>query len=382
MRFSRIIVANLLRRPARTLFTALGLALSIAAIAALTAIGWGYADSKFAYYDDRGIDLVVVRAGVAERMTSSLNAQSVARLRTLKNVERVDGGLTEMVSLGDGGLIGVPLRGVNPTGFVVESIRLVSGRKLKANDHRVLLLGSGLSQLLQKELGDWVDVEGTQFQIIGVFSGFDAIESNTAVTHLRDVQELMDRPHQVSEIYVDADPTASDPEGVRAMCQVIESLSGQNGEPLGLNAMPTRDFTSSDTETMLLLAMAWGSSIVAAILSAVAILNTVLMSVLERTAELALLRAVGWSRHRVMRMVLGETLFLWLVSTIAGTLVSMVSVLILARYPATRTIVRPELPLSAALMGAGIGFLAAMAGCIYPAAWASCVPPAKAIRHE
>ena len=57
-----------------------------------------------------------------------------------------------------------------------------------------------------KSPGDSVDLEGIVFSIAGVFQTGDALESNTAVATLGDLQELMDRPGQVSEFQIQVSP--------------------------------------------------------------------------------------------------------------------------------------------------------------------------------
>ena len=382
MHFSWVVLTNLLRRPSRTGFTVFALALSIAATTALIAIGRGYAHSKQGYYEQRGIDIVVVRAGVAERVTSSLRGTLADRLRTLAQVRQVDAGLTEMVALGDGGLIGVPLRGVDPSGFTLGQFRVTAGRTLRAGDRGVALLGTSLAASLGKSPGDRMEIEGTEFEVVGIYTTDDPLEANTAAAPLQDVQELMGRPEQVSEIYVDVDDSVRTREQWETLCRDLESLRDEQGNPLGFRAMTTRDFAASDTETKLLQAMAWGTSLVAGGLAAIGTLNTMLMSVLERGTELGLLRALGWSRRRVLGMVFQETLLLWLAATVAGTTLAWLTLRLLALLPATRTLVAGGLPPGALLAGSGIGLVASLFGAAYPAWRAARVQPKEAMRDE
>src|SRR5690242_18975248 len=111
MRFAEIFVKNLLRRKSRSLLTAARLAVAIASTTTLLSIAWGYAASAADTYQSRGVDLVVVRAGVTDRMTSSLPAPLASRLAALPEIGEVDGTLTEMVSLGGRSLVGIPMRG-------------------------------------------------------------------------------------------------------------------------------------------------------------------------------------------------------------------------------------------------------------------------------
>ena len=64
--------------------------------------------------------------------------------------------------------------------------------------------------------------------------------------------------------------------------------------------------------------MAWTTAAVALILGSVGMLNTMLMSIFERTREIGILRAVGWRRRRVLALVLGEALVIALLGTVLG----------------------------------------------------------------
>src|ERR1700683_662048 len=105
MLFVEVIVKNLLRRKMRSVLTAAGLAVAVATTTALISIAWSFAASATESYASRGVDIVVVRAGVAERITSSLSAALGARLSALPEIAQTDGSLTEMVTLGEQHLV-------------------------------------------------------------------------------------------------------------------------------------------------------------------------------------------------------------------------------------------------------------------------------------
>src|SRR6185503_18801192 len=108
MPFVAIIFKNLRQRIGRTAMTIAGIAVAVTAITSLWNIVWGYAESANNYYSARDVDIVVVRAGVSNRLTSSLRAELAPRLTALPGIASVDPSLTDMVSLGDAHLIGIP----------------------------------------------------------------------------------------------------------------------------------------------------------------------------------------------------------------------------------------------------------------------------------
>src|SRR5947209_11840714 len=86
MRFSTFIARNMLNRKARTSLTVLGLSVGIAAVMILTGIAWGFERSFMAIYRSKGIDLVVVRAGISNQLSSNLDAGLADRIRSVDGV--------------------------------------------------------------------------------------------------------------------------------------------------------------------------------------------------------------------------------------------------------------------------------------------------------
>lgn len=382
MRFFEVVFKNLRRRRTRTALTVAGLAVAVMAIAALWNIAWGYARYASDYYAARGVDIVVVRAGVSDRLTSRLRSELAQQLLAVPGVRAVDGGLTELVSLHESARVGIPLRGFAPDGFTMTGLAVTAGRNLGPADRGAVLLGNSLAAALGKHAGDRIEIEGTQFDIVGVYQSANPFETNSVVAPLADVQKLMDRPEVVSEFQVCAAESVRNDAALKELCRSIEALRDDQGNELGLKAQPTHEFVDTATESVLGTAMAWGTSAIVIVLSMVGMLNTMLMSVMERTRELGLLRAVGWTRTRVIRMILGESVVISLVAAVVGLAAAAVLIYVLSRWPATSLFVPKRL--SAAAMGLGFvaAFLPGVAGAFYPAYRAADVPPIEALRYE
>ena len=79
MRFFSFIGKNVLRRKVRSLLTGLGVAVAIAAVVALLGVSSGFEESQVAMLKDRGVDVVVTKAGLGDQATARLD-QSIADL--------------------------------------------------------------------------------------------------------------------------------------------------------------------------------------------------------------------------------------------------------------------------------------------------------------
>lgn len=382
MPFSQVILKNLQRRTTRTFMTVAGLAVAVTAVATLWNIAWGYADSAGKYYAARGTDIVVVRAGVSNRLTSSLRETLLPSVAALEGVADVEGSLTEMVSLGDSHLVGIPLRGVNAGGLMLAQLPVSEGKSLAAGDSGVVLMGNSLAATLKKRSGQTVEIEGRPFRVVGIFQATNPFDANSIVAPLTQVQKLMERPRVVSEIQIRVSDDWRNQDALDKICHSIEELRDAKDQPLGLKAQRTQEFVDSATESSLGKAMAWATTAIVLSLSLMGMLNTMLMSVLERTRELGILRAIGWRRARVIRMILGESLVMSLIAAGFGLGASWLLLHLMSYWPRTSLLVPQGLSETALVTGFLAAMIAGVAGSIYPAVRASNIPPIEALRHE
>jgi putative ABC transport system permease protein len=129
-------------------------------------------------------------------------------------------------------------------------------------------------------------------------------------------------------------------------------------------------------------ALAWGTTTIAIVLSSLGVLNTMLVSVLERTREIGVLRAIGWRKSRVLLMIVGEGLLQAMAAIVIGGGLAIVLAMALSHIPAVRELVGSMITAQAIIFGAVPALLATALGCIYPAWRASSIPTTEAIRYE
>jgi putative ABC transport system permease protein len=297
-------------------------------------------------------------------------------------VEDVDGSLTEMVSVGKAMLIGIPMRGLATDGFTIAMLPIGEGRALQPHDRGVVIIGNGIAATLEKKPGDSLDVEGKQFQIVGTIQAGNPFDANCIIAPVGDVQTLMGRPGTISEFQVRVAKSVRDDAALQSVCRAIEALQDDQHQPLGLKAQATHQFVSTATEAKLGSASAWAITAIVVSLSFASILNTMLMSVIERTKELGILRAVGWRRSRVLRMILGESAAISLAGAIVGSVLSWILVVILSAWPRTTLLVPATISTAALIPGFAVAIIAGIAGAVYPAIHAASVPPIESLRYE
>jgi putative ABC transport system permease protein len=169
---------------------------------------------------------------------------------------------------------------------------------------------------------------------------------------------------------------------VAAVKKQIESLRDQRGRTLGLAAQSTKDFVQSTAQIQLAHAMAWVTSAIALVIGAVGILNTMIMSVFERTREIGILRAIGWRKVRVVRMILAESFVLCLAGAAMGIVGALGLARLLSKFPATSGYIQGDIAPVVIAEGFVMAFLVGLIGGIYPAYRGAQLMPTEALHHE
>jgi putative ABC transport system permease protein len=374
VRFITLIFKNVLHRPVRTVLTTVALAIAIAAVIILVGISWNFERSFMAIYQSKGIDLVVVHAGSSNQLASSLDIKMQDRLQQVEGVAEVSPSLVDTVGFEDKNLVSVLVNGWVHGSILFHGLRVLDGRALQEGDEKEAMLGRVLAMSLDKKAGDPLQVSGEPFHVAGIYESDSWFENGGMIVPLATLQKMMGREGQVTGFLIRA--TASDTKSIAALRRRIESAVG------GVAAMPARDHVESDTQIRLARAMAWATALVALILGSVGMLNTMLMSIFERTREIGIFRAVGWRRRRVLALVLGEALVIALVGTLLGSLLAVIGLRALTLAPTARGFINPNLPPDVLLIALGMGVGLSVLGGLYPAARAAALEPTEALRYE
>ena len=323
MWFLTIVFKNTIRRPLRSTLTVVAIAIAVGAVVALVGIASGFEETFLSLYKGAGIDLIVVRAGAKQRLTSTLDEALGARMKKLPGVREVIPGLADVVSFEDFGLYGVLVQGWVPETLAFEHIKMLSGRSLKRDDTLAVILGSVLAKNLGKQVGDELQIfDDEHFKVVGIYKSSNVFEEGAMVIPLTQLQRLMDRAGQVTGFSV-VMKNSSDTAGIERARHQIEALSP------GLTALTTTEHVKSVSEIQMAKAMAWLTSMVALLVGAFGMMNTMVMSVHERTREIGVLRAIGWRRSRVVNMILLESILLSVVGAVLGSVGAFVVVRLL-----------------------------------------------------
>jgi putative ABC transport system permease protein len=384
MYFVSFILRNLTRRPVRTVLTVLGLAVAVGSMVALLGISHNVSRAVAESFERRGVDLVVIAGGVTDQLSSDLDQGLTDKIRRIPGVTGVDTAMLELIEVPRGqSSISVMILGWPPENFGYEDLKLQSGRRLVAGDKGKAMLGTTMAQNLGKGVGDTVALQGEPFEVVGVFQSFSVFENGSVVVLLEEIQRMSARPGRVTGFSIKVDKSGADPDAaVEAVRQQVLALTDSQGKPVRLSVQPTREYVDSASHIRLTRAMVWMVSVIAIVIGVISMLNTMVMSVLERTQEIGILRAVGWPRGRVVRMVLGEALVLGVFAAVVGAAGAAAATHALAQFPRVNGFIEGGIAPVVVAQGVGIAALIGLLGGAYPAVRAARLLPTEAIRHD
>jgi putative ABC transport system permease protein len=384
MYFATFVLKNLTRRPVRTALTVLGLAVAVGSLVTLLGISHNVERAVTDSLVQRQVALVIQQAGKSGGLNSDFSDYFVDATAKIPGVSGVSAAVVDLIDRTNdsGSTDQVMIQGWRPDNFAFEDMKLVAGRKLEPGEHNKAMLGSTLAGNLGKAVGETVVLgSNNRFEIVGVFKSFVVFEDGGAILSLDDARKLTAK--RVTGFSVRVDPNASNREAlIENVRQQIEALRDPEDPTVRLSAQPPESYVNSLSHLKLIRAMTWMVAVVALVMGVVSMLNTMVMSVMERTQEIGILRAVGWPRGRVMRMILGESLGLGVVAAVVGILGAAAALYLLTLSPQVNGFVESGLAFSVALRGFVITAVIGLIGGTYPAFRAARLLPTEAIRHD
>ncbi len=211
--------------------------------------------------------------------------------------------------------------------------QLEEGGMLSSAASAEALLGAGLARMLEAEVGDTVAVlsQGADgsladygYRVAGIVDSGDRMSDRTSLyLHIRDAQELLVLGEGAHEIVV----MTGSMQGLGRTAERISAALGGREMDVSTWRVFAEDFYRAMKADM---AGMWVMLLVIMVVVAVGVLNTVLMSVLERRREYGVLRALGTRPGGIVGMVVTETSILAVAAVLVGLPLGLLGIHILS----------------------------------------------------
>jgi putative ABC transport system permease protein len=264
---------------------------------------------------------------------------------------------------------------------------LAQGRDLTADDEgtHVTVLGSDIARKYDKSVGDMIELKGTRFEVVGVLEPTLTAPDQTAAIPFAAAQQMYVRglPPLVQSKVTPSEMATS---------MVVYPVPGTDIEALAdrieatvptVAAMTGADFDQQiGSATSILDSILVGIALISLAVGGLSVINTMAMSIAERTREIGIKRAIGGSRIRIVRELVIESALIGFIGGAVGLALGGLVVMLANEAGRTSGTVLFEMTIGTAVTAILFStVLGALAGLV-PAVHAARLDPVTALRYE
>ena len=396
MKFRSLILKNIFRNKSRSILAVIGIAIGVAAVVGLGLITDDLTQSTESALTAGAADFSVINSTNSQGGSGGgpgfgndqlISQAAVGQISQIKGVSSAIGELRTSTNLGNSTNsstnsssstgFGADFRsmtdviGIDSSDLGMDDIAITNGTAF-TNANQVII-GQTAAQRLNKTVGSTITISNKTFTVTGIYETGNFMDDRGIAMSLSALQNLTGDTGQVSLILVKAsngtDPTtlaSTISQNYPNDLSTSTSLSGNNRMQNGLQVISSG---------------AWAVSLLAILIGGIIVIVTMMKAVSERTREIGVLRAIGWTQRRILGMIIGEALVLSLIAIVVGLLLAIGIVELISLTHLLRGI-NPSFSLLLILKGIGVALFLGIIGGIYPAYRASRLSPTEALRYE
>lgn len=393
---------SILKARMRSLLTALGIIIGVAAVVVMVAIGDGAQQQVEKQIASLGSNLIIITPGTAtsggvNRGMGTFNRFTFDDVDKIKSESTLLNGVSPLVRSG-GQIIGgvgnwfTQIQGVSPDYLEIRAWPLQSGEFFTDRDvmarAKVCVLGSDVAKNLfpnDDPIGQQIRIRNVPFKIIGVLAAKGQTSVGTSnddviIAPSRTVHERLTGGRFISSIQVSAVSAGKIPDAIAELKSIMrESHKLAPGEPDDFTIQDQSDLSEAATETSRILTILLASVAgVSLIVGGIGIMNIMLVSVTERTREIGIRLSVGARASDILIQFLTEAIVLSLAGGLIGVGLSFFIAYLLNNYTEQAAYIKPEVIMIAFGFAGAIGVFFGF----YPARKAAALNPIDALRYE
>jgi len=370
-------IKNIFRQKTRTILTIVGILIGISAVVALGSISEGMKSMMNEEMQFLGGTIMVSSKGSSGLMFGGGNSEiSKYDLENFQDFSDVKQVVPFVISIGQiqiGQGSPVEIIGIRPEDvdyFKSKGTELDSGRVLETGDTYQALIGYKYAEDNDLGIGDSIEVKKSSFEVVGIIEKTDTNMDNAIILPLDTMMDVYNMENYQSAFII--------PEDLSKIQDLADDLT---------SSFDDFDFTTSNDIVKqmsrivdMISFFTIGISSIAAIVGGLGVMNTMIMSVLERKREIGIMKAIGATKKYILTQILLESVIISLIGGIIGLLVGGVGSYSLRFISSGLTEARVTINL--AVGGLSFAVLLGLVGGFYPAWSASKLDPIEAIRYE
>lgn len=366
-----ISLRNLLRAPARSLLTTVGISAGIALFVALSAITTDIHQQVASAAQGYGFEVIVYERRATSPFSSHMSREQFTE------IEARPGSVALPVVLGTRNepwnpyvlVIGVPLD-------FLHRIPIRAGAPFR-EDARETLIGEVAAGELGMHEGHTVSIDGAEVDISGVFRTGSRMLDGGFMMDISQAQRVLSQEGQPREYSLAILQGGANDLSTAALVDDI------NDNYPALKAIPGTEFAGSMRLMRVVDAFVKTLSVLALVGTCLVVVNTVLMAIGQRTREIGILMTMGWTPWLVLRMFFAECVVLCLAGAALGNVLGL---LLLRVVNSIESIgfgwIPIQYPLSLAFGSFALAFAVAVVSLAWPAVILLRVQPLAALRQE
>ncbi|MBR9707231.1 MAG: ABC transporter permease [Candidatus Diapherotrites archaeon] len=370
---------NLFRRKSRTILALIGLMIGVGAVVSLTSIVNGlYTEALDTIGQLQGV--TVTQVGPTPLPFSRIDTAFASKLKSVTGVEKaipmvvqiigtIDDDKTTFAGPQSMSAYGTDLADLREAGIAAAAAKnIVKGQIIKPGS-KLVMVSTTFAKDFKKTIGSSIKIQTTTYKIGGIFESQTDFFQNLIIMDIDEVRELFDFPrNKVSGYFV----VPHNPADATHIGKIIDFQF--EDELSAVSPTDAADRIGDVLGNLQLFALM--ISLISAVVAGIGVLNTMLMSVLERFKEIGVLKAVGWTDSDVIKMVLYETAMVGILGTVLGLLLGIGAASYLSATLGLLTTVDSGLLITASMFGIIISLISG----VYPAYKASKLEPIEALR--
>jgi putative ABC transport system permease protein len=370
--FFSFALTNIKSKKARSLGLIAAIAFAVMTVVTLSVVSSGLEQSASAIITVGKADFTVAQKGAADLLTSTIDEGQLKQIQDTEGVRSAIGVLVETENLGPSSPVFIEI-GIAPSDLAPFGVTVVSGHPYGATAANEVMLGWRAAANLGLHVGSRLHANGTWNTVTGIYSTGNSFGDSGAMYPLPALQAYNRLPGIVSLAFVKVADGAS-------ISSVTKRISYSMPEMTTIQT--ASQFGRADLSLTYLEAAVTGSTVLAVLIGAVIVGNTMLLSLFERTREFGLLRAIGWTRRRLVLLLLAENLTLALAGAIVGVGLTFAVTSLLEHLPSLRGVLHANYTASAFWRALYTALGMTLLGSIYPAIRAARLTPLKALSYE